>query len=119
MIDLSAIFETEPAVSTTATVATTPRNGVNTAGVRLLRRLWRAGYTLELVRNPAAACGFVLIPRGQVEPTAELLDMYERHHDEAAAALVETCRLAGTQPENWHLKAAEIVALNRPATSPT
>lgn len=50
----------------------------------------------------------MIIPRGAIAPSAALLEQFERDHDAAAAVLVETCRRAGVDPEEWHKAAARL-----------
>lgn len=72
-------------------------------GVELLHRLWAAGYSLRLVPASRPRSGWSIIPMGAAGPSGELLELYDRHHDEAVERLLEACRLARIKPKDWHL----------------
>jgi len=80
-------------------------------GWLLLRRLWDAGYSLHLERR-SAGDGHFIIPRGQRSPDVDikaLFALYDAYHDSAVDLLLQACQLAQIAPEQWHIKAHEIV----------
>lgn len=82
-------------------------------GWLLLRRLWQAGYELRLERRSDGQ-GHFLLPKGQCPPGTDmetLFTLYESFSDIAAELLVDICRRLRIAPEQWHVKAREIVRL--------
>lgn len=76
-------------------------------GRQLLHALWDCGYSLTLERSTANPGGYVLIPLGDASPPADLLALYDAHHQAAVALLVEACDTLGLDPLRWHEVAAE------------
>ncbi|MGB4726917.1 MAG: hypothetical protein WBH86_05905 [Thermogutta sp.] len=80
-------------------------------GWLLLQRLWTAGYSLHLERR-SAGDGYFILPRGQGNPDVDmeaLFALYDTYHDSAVDLLLDACRLLKIAPEQWHIKAHEIV----------
>jgi len=80
---------------------------ISSCGVYLWHALWDAGYRLRLVASEREA-GYTIIPTGQLikgEDFSVLFQLYEVHHDEAVAVLLEACALAQIAPERWHTDA--------------
>jgi len=83
---------------------------IRDGGRDLLYALWGAGYSLKLVRSTSNPTGYAIIPVGTTSPSRELLALYDAHHDQAVALLVDTCRRVGIAPEHWHRWVEKIAA---------
>lgn len=100
MIDFKAIFGDDVADTTSPAGSAAASDEVQ-GGRRLLETLRRAGYSLQIQRSTATPSGYVIIPLGEATPSKDLLELYDRCHDEAMRYVLRVCESKRIDPLDY------------------